>query len=175
MLDSTLIAAIDDALAAHGSRRFGREQRFRCPLPEHEDRHPSARWNGAKGVWFCDVCVGGGGAVDLARRLGIVVGGRRFAAAPVKLTPMGVGAYDVQHERRERERAALAELRDAQANVFLHGAIRRADPELADAHLRAMYEALGDPYLREQCAEERLDAIEAEDRAEREEGVRRAA
>ena len=32
---------------------------------------PSARWNRTKHVWYCDVCDTGGGALDLARRLGL--------------------------------------------------------------------------------------------------------
>ena len=47
------------------------EVQFRCPLPDHEDAHPSARFNTEKGAWFCDVCGVGGGAYDLAERLGI--------------------------------------------------------------------------------------------------------
>ena len=34
------------------------------PLPDHHDRHPSARWHPVKGVWYCDVCGQGGGLVD---------------------------------------------------------------------------------------------------------------
>src|SRR4051812_26293811 len=47
------------------------EVHFRCPLPDHEDTHPSARFNAEKGTWFCDVCGEGGGAYDLAEQLGI--------------------------------------------------------------------------------------------------------
>jgi DNA polymerase-1 len=47
------------------------EVQFRCPLPDHEDAHPSARFNAEKGAWFCDVCGIGGGAYDLAERLGL--------------------------------------------------------------------------------------------------------
>src|SRR5215213_4113803 len=54
-----------------GERLPSGEVQFRCPLPDHEDIHPSARFNGEKGAWFCDVCGVGGGAYDLAERLGI--------------------------------------------------------------------------------------------------------
>ena len=37
---------------------------------------PSARWNENKGVWWCAVSGRGGGAVDLATRLGVTVPGR---------------------------------------------------------------------------------------------------
>ena len=50
-------------------RREGRETRFLCPA--HDDHSPSARWNPEKAVWRCDACGAGGGALDLAERLGI--------------------------------------------------------------------------------------------------------
>ena len=53
-----------------GTQRRG-EIEFRCPADGHEDRHPSARWNLAKGVWCCPVCKAGGGALGLADRLGV--------------------------------------------------------------------------------------------------------
>ena len=49
----------------------GRELRFQCPTPEHEDQHPSACWNPESAVWRCHVCGAGGGAIDLARLLGV--------------------------------------------------------------------------------------------------------
>jgi hypothetical protein len=68
-IDPDLIAAIEDAIQARQPRRAGNETRFLCPV--HNDHHPSARWNPRKQVWCCDVCENGGGAVDLADRLGI--------------------------------------------------------------------------------------------------------
>jgi hypothetical protein len=50
-------------------RREGREIRFQCPA--HDDHSPSARWNQKKAVWHCDACGAGGGALDLAKRLGV--------------------------------------------------------------------------------------------------------
>jgi len=55
------------------------EVEFTCPADGHEDRHPSARWNPAKGAWCCPVCRAGGGALDLADRLGIAKPDRRLA------------------------------------------------------------------------------------------------
>ena len=46
------------------------EAELRCPLPEHDDVHPSASVNAAKRVWNCHVC-GGGTLTDLAARLGL--------------------------------------------------------------------------------------------------------
>lgn len=62
---------IDRAVLARDGRPEGSEIRFQCPAPDHEDVHPSARWSLAKGTWRCDGCGEGGGALDLAGRLGI--------------------------------------------------------------------------------------------------------
>ncbi|MGD0764803.1 MAG: hypothetical protein ABR978_00655, partial [Dehalococcoidia bacterium] len=66
-----LAADIEAAIAKRDGRKEGAEVRFRCPSPDHADAHPSARWNPDKATWCCDVCKAGGGAVDLARRLGL--------------------------------------------------------------------------------------------------------
>ncbi len=50
-------------------RKERQEIRFLCLV--HDDHQPSARYNIEKHVWFCDVCGTGGGAFELARRLGI--------------------------------------------------------------------------------------------------------
>lgn len=70
-IDLELIRAIEAALADRAGRPERNEIRFLCPV--HDDHHPSARWNGRKAVWRCDVCGAGAGALDLARRLGIAV------------------------------------------------------------------------------------------------------
>lgn len=62
-------AALEAAIMARDGRREGRETHFLCPV--HDDHRPSARWNPEKKVWHCDVCNAGGGAIDLARRLGL--------------------------------------------------------------------------------------------------------
>jgi hypothetical protein len=64
-----LVAALDRAVLARSGRQQGREVRFLCPI--HADHEPSARWNRREAVWFCDVCAVGGGACDLAQRLGV--------------------------------------------------------------------------------------------------------
>lgn len=38
---------------------------------DHDDEHPSARWDREKGVYFCDPCGKGAGAFELAKRLGL--------------------------------------------------------------------------------------------------------
>ena len=41
--------------------------RVRCPLPDHEDLHPSATYRGA--VWYCHRCGEGGGVFQLGSAL----------------------------------------------------------------------------------------------------------
>jgi hypothetical protein len=72
-----LLAALDRAVLARLGQRQGQEVRFLCPA--HDDHRPSARWNRGKGVWRCDACGVGGGAVDLAKQLGV-----ELPAAPAR-------------------------------------------------------------------------------------------
>jgi hypothetical protein len=51
------------------ARRVGQGE-FAVVCPFHDDHDPSLRVNEAKGTWYCDVCAEGGGAWDLAVRLG---------------------------------------------------------------------------------------------------------
>lgn len=70
-MDASLIAQIERALETRQARKQGNEIRFLCP--SHNDRNPSARWNHDKAAWFCDVCGTGGGALELARLLGLII------------------------------------------------------------------------------------------------------
>lgn len=176
-LTETLVDAIEATLAMRGGRRQGAELRYRCAEPGHDDRNPSARWHPSRRVWWCDVCGVGGGAIDLAGRLGIVAGGRATTLADRRRMA------DRATRRGERDAhastlrtnwlTALAELRRAQSDVAMVRALLSADPEEREPSTRTQLDALGDPYLREQVAEQRLDEIEAADRERRE--VRRAA
>jgi hypothetical protein len=65
------LLALDRAVEARDGKLEKAEVRFRCPAEGHADQHPSARWNRQKATWYCDVCGSGGGAIDLAERLGI--------------------------------------------------------------------------------------------------------
>ncbi|MDP9364108.1 MAG: hypothetical protein M3Q10_07775, partial [Chloroflexota bacterium] len=67
----SFLDALDRATLARDGRPERDEVRFRCPADGHPDEHPSARWNRAKAVWHCDACGAGGGALDLADRLGV--------------------------------------------------------------------------------------------------------
>jgi hypothetical protein len=63
MRESGLIDEITAEIEAGGGKRKPNgEYRFRCPCPQHEDRHPSADWNPDEGVWTCRSCGEGGGA-----------------------------------------------------------------------------------------------------------------
>jgi len=178
MPDPALVASIETALAGRGARRCGSEIRFRCVVVGHEDRRPSARWHPERHVWRCDVCGVGGGAVDLARRLGIVVGRRTWTSAERRV----IARLEAKRcEREAHARAlrmawldALAELREAQAEVALLRALVRDDMDERAPRTTALLDEIGDAYLRELLAEQRLDEIEAEEREARE-GVRRAA
>src|SRR5215217_6447682 len=73
---ATVPNELDQAIwAREGTALSAEEIRFRCPLPDHEDVHPSARYQATKRVWYCDVCGVGGDAHDLAERLGLDASG----------------------------------------------------------------------------------------------------
>ncbi len=69
MIDAALVSAIEARLHERKGRLVAGEIRYSCT--RHEDEHPSARWNSAKATWFCDVCKVGGGALELAKDLGL--------------------------------------------------------------------------------------------------------
>ena len=68
---TSFLDALDAAVMARDGRTERNETRFRCPSPDHEDNHPSARWNREKAAWTCDACGEGGGAFALAFLLGV--------------------------------------------------------------------------------------------------------
>jgi hypothetical protein len=49
-------------------KKYGDEIRGRCPLPDHEDKHPSFSYDTAKGLFACS-CSSGVGS-ELWKRLG---------------------------------------------------------------------------------------------------------
>lgn len=54
-----------------------RRGRTACPLPDHEDRHPSASYSGV--TWYCHRCSEGGDLISLASSVsGISTRGRSF-------------------------------------------------------------------------------------------------
>lgn len=50
-------------------RKVGKEWVFKCPFPDHEDRHPSFMVNPEAQVWWCSCSAGG--VVDFKKRMGI--------------------------------------------------------------------------------------------------------
>ncbi len=62
-------AVLESALFARAGELGGGEIHFLCPA--HDDHDPSARYHPEKRTWFCDACQAGGGAKDLAKRLGV--------------------------------------------------------------------------------------------------------
>lgn len=70
------IAAITTAVMGRQGKQARDEITFTCLNSAHPDKHPSASWNPAKGLWSCHVChyekeTGGGGALHLAKLLGV--------------------------------------------------------------------------------------------------------
>jgi hypothetical protein len=108
-----LVDRLTAAVTARDGRVEGAEVRFRCPAgAEHAngDAHPSARWNGSTLVWCCDVCGAGGGAYDLADRLGIQRPRRGRGGRVVRTTTYAIrdaaGVLVAEHVRIERAAGA---------------------------------------------------------------------
>lgn len=59
-------AQVEVAVMARGGRQHGNEIRFRCPY--HDDNHPSADYNIAKGVWICRTYRYAGGTTGKNKR-----------------------------------------------------------------------------------------------------------
>ena len=83
-----LVAAIERALLdtrAGSWKRVGpgKQELFFTCFEHAPDADPSARWNREKRAWYCFPCGKGGGAIALAKRLGIELprkGARRIVA-----------------------------------------------------------------------------------------------
>lgn len=86
---ATFRADLEAAVMAREGKQERGEVRFRCPSPEHEDRHPSARLNREKAAWCCDGCGAGGGAFDLADRLGVEKPHRQGEGEGIKASVTG--------------------------------------------------------------------------------------
>ena len=80
---------LDSATMSRDGKPERGEIRFRCPSGQHQDKTPSARWNRAKATWTCDQCGVGGGALDLADRLGVEKpGGRKRRGGEAGANPV---------------------------------------------------------------------------------------
>ncbi len=91
---TTATDVLTEAVEQRGGRWEGSECRFRCPLPDHADHNPSARYNPTKETWYCDVCKKGGGRLKLARLLGV-----ELRTGTSRLRTRVVAAYDYRDER----------------------------------------------------------------------------
>ena len=102
-----LVACVTTAVEQRAGRRHGREWRFRCLQADRHrngDAHASARWHEGKAVWHCDVCGVGGGALDLARRLGVLEphDRRPNVLETVYAIRNAAGELVAEHVRRDR-------------------------------------------------------------------------
>ena len=105
------------------------EIRFRCPLPDHADNNPSAKFNTEKGAWFCHVCQKGGGWEDLARRRGYQVprrNSRPRQAQPLNRLPADCVRPNLLY-------------RTIEADVPLHELAPKAIAELAKSCAEQVY------------------------------------
>ena len=98
-LDPQFIQRLEAAIEQRNARPHGREIRFLCPA--HDDHNPSADWHTEKHNWKCRSCDVGGGAIDLARRLGVDLPERRPDTLAVPAQPAkrkAVAAYSYTDE-----------------------------------------------------------------------------
>jgi hypothetical protein len=77
---AALLTEIEAAVWARDGKQKGHDIRFLCPA--HDDHNASADWSPSKSAWCCRVCGAKGGAVDLAKRLGIELPARRDGPRP---------------------------------------------------------------------------------------------
>ena len=82
---------VADALLRSGYEEGKSDITFRCPLPAHEDKHPSARFSRVKGKWYCDVCRKGGSWKRLAVLLGLTPARRSGPRRGTATRPLGDG------------------------------------------------------------------------------------
>lgn len=85
--DSSGANLVSSFLVADGFKQKGKDIYFTCPQRDHRDENPSARFNPADGLWYCDVCRVGGEWRKLAKSLGLKVPKRRAAAKPKRGKP----------------------------------------------------------------------------------------
>ena len=74
-MTADLKTQVEAAVMARQGKQRGHEIRFICPA--HDDSHPSADYNTAKGVWICRVCGESGNYWHLGGLLGVINNGHR--------------------------------------------------------------------------------------------------
>jgi len=154
---------------------------MRCPL--HGGTNPSA-FSFDRARWHCFAGCGGGDVLELAQRLFDVDfrDGLEHCAALVGIRPAYRTAASVRRALELRQRAAadraveeerhrrlfeyaLEGVRAAQVDADLLRILYRLDPEQTSPSTAAILDELGDPYLLEIAAHDRLDKVERDWRA----------
>lgn len=145
------ILALAERLAGTAGVRRGREIAFRCPL--HDDHDPSLRVDPEKGVWFCDPCLVGGDAIELARvAWGYDQRDAHIAAAMLLMefgheVPQRPPAWHRKQERQRHTRAAIEEtkINVVQRRLFRHLILPLIDTiEDEEEHNRELDRAWGE-------------------------------
>lgn len=96
-------AAVERVLEAGGASFRHAEWWFLCPA--HADtRATNCAYHPGKQTWFCQACAAGGGVLDLARRLGLDVGG--VVISPEDRAAMEAGRMAIAAEIAESKRRA---------------------------------------------------------------------
>lgn len=109
--DQAVAASVERALLMRDGKlhRGDREIRFACPI--HDDRHPSADYSRADGVWVCRSCGAKGGLTWGDHPLAPLVGVHAETAPPVDMAEFErqQAKLRAEHEAAEsRRRDALA-------------------------------------------------------------------
>ena len=105
--------AVTRAVEARGAKWIAArgEFEFRCPMPLHEDKHPSAYWNPGKMVWNCWGCGQEGGM---------------FGERPDKVALAPLLGIDVARHTDPARAALLAEKREVEKRLAEERAAKAA-------------------------------------------------
>lgn len=150
-------------------------QRNRIPCPVHDGSKPNFSFR--DNLYNCfSKCGRGGDSIDLVMRLHDIgfcdavrhINSRVLGRGPMRRRPGAVGwktGRRLHPKRPERARydvwkPALDGHLDAAGDAYLYGMLLRDDPSEEKPGTKEFLDQLGDPYLREHLAEQRLDEIE---------------
>lgn len=120
-------AAVERALESRGARFSRGEWWMLCPA--HAEKTPSAAYRPDTGTWYCQGCQAGGGALDLAARLGLPVGAGRID--PAELARLQADREAVAASIAESKRLAAMALAEWWRQVGMADALARHDETLA--------------------------------------------
>jgi len=138
--DPEAIARVEAAVLQRDATQEKGEVYFRCPNEarhSHGDADPSARWNRKKAVWCCPVCDQGGGALDLAGRLGVETGrnGRGRRPLPTVL-PGQLVKVQASLAKAAARKGGKRRTRFSRATIATVYAIKNADGHPIAEHVR---------------------------------------